>query len=168
MRWIIDGNNVMGAGGDGWWNDPSRAAVRLTQRIAEWCRTHEDPVTLVFDGSPQDDLAVLGGGNLEIAFATRRGRDAADDRIVEFVDDLVGRGSDVGGGGATAGPERIGFDEGAGTGAGDPDAGARLIVVTSDRGLRRRLPDGVLTEGAGFFRGRIGAAVGGSARRGPR
>ena len=27
--WVVDGNNVMGAGADGWWNDPVAAATRL-------------------------------------------------------------------------------------------------------------------------------------------
>ena len=27
VRWIVDGNNVMGAGADGWWNDPVAAAI---------------------------------------------------------------------------------------------------------------------------------------------
>ncbi|MFP5257146.1 MAG: NYN domain-containing protein [Acidimicrobiia bacterium] len=88
MHWIVDGNNVMGAGADGWWNDPATAAARLTQAIAEWTRTHDDEVTLVFDGGPEPRLTELAGGRLKVAFATRRGRDAADDRIVELVDDL--------------------------------------------------------------------------------
>ena len=86
MRWIVDGNNVMGAGADGWWNDPVAAAARLTQTIAEWTRTHDDDVTGVFDGAPEPRLAGLAGGRLTVTFATRRGRDAADDRIVELVD----------------------------------------------------------------------------------
>lgn len=157
MRWIIDGNNVMGAGGDGWWNDPPAAAARLTQRIAEWCRTHEDPVTLVFDGAPQDRLVMLGGGNLEVVFATRRGRDAADDRIVELVDDRRSEGPDPEA--AADRPRPV---------DGDPERRPELMVVTSDRGLRRRLPADVVTEGAGFFRGRIGAATGGPPPERPR
>ena len=85
--WVVDGNNVMGAAGDGWWNDPPAAAARLTQAIAEWTRGHDDPVTVVFDGSPQPRLRELAGGNLAVDFATRSGRDAADDRIVEVVED---------------------------------------------------------------------------------
>lgn len=140
VHWIIDGNNVMGAGADGWWNDPVAAAARLTQAVAEWTRTHDDPVTLVFDGAPERRLTELAGGNLAVAFASRRGRDAADDRIVELVEDLYG---DV--------PE--------------------LTVITSDRGLRDRLPPGVTTEGAGRFRTRVGLGGGGrgagrSSRRG--
>ena len=135
MRWIIDGNNVMGAGADGWWNDPVTAAVRLAQAVAEWSRTHKDPVTLVFDGAPEARVAELAGGNLSVTFATRRGRDAADDRIVELVDDLYAEETD-------------------------------LTVVTSDKGLRDRLPPGVISEGAGRFRQRIGLGGRPVSRRG--
>jgi predicted RNA-binding protein with PIN domain len=132
--WVIDGNNVMGAAGDGWWNDPTGAAVRLTQHVAEWSRTHDDEVTLVFDGAPIERITTLAGGNLGIAFATRAGRDAADDRIVDLVDD--------------------GYAE-------RPD----LTVVTSDKGLIRRLPPGVATEGAGAFRTRLGLDGSATGRR---
>lgn len=87
MLWLVDGNNVMGAGADGWWNDPVAAATRLTQAIAEWTRTHDDAVTVVFDGRPEPGVAELAGGHLVVAFARRLGRDAADDRIVELVED---------------------------------------------------------------------------------
>ena len=125
MHWIVDGNNVMGAGADGWWNDPVAAAARLTQAIAEWTRTHDDDVTVVFDGAPEPRLTQLAGGRLTVTFATRRGRNAADDRIVELVEDLA--------------PE-----------------GGGITVVTSDRGLLERLPSGVMGEGAGRFRTRVG------------
>ena len=85
-RWIIDGNNVMGSRPDGWWNDPIGAAARLTQAIAEWCRTHDDDVVVVYDGQPEARLRRLGGGNLAVDFATRSGRDAADDRIVALAE----------------------------------------------------------------------------------
>lgn len=129
VHWFIDGNNVMGAAGDGWWNDPVAAAVRLTDAVARWCREHDDAVTLIFDGPAEPAVARLGGGNLEVGFATRRGRDAADDRIVELVEARVD---------------------------GDTAEAARITVVSSDRGLLRRLPEGVGTLGAGTFRGRAG------------
>lgn len=125
MRWLVDGNNVMGAGADGWWNDPVAATARLTQAIAEWARTHDDAVTVVFDGRPEARVAELAGGNLTVDFARRPGRDAADDRIVEVVEDAY---------------------------ATEP----ALTVVTSDRGLVARLPPGVVVEGAGRFRTRVG------------
>lgn len=122
-RWIIDGNNVMGSRPDGWWNDPLGAAERLTQTVAEWCRAHDDEVVLVFDGRPEQRLRQLAGGNLTVDFATRRGRNAADDRIAELAD-----------------------------ADGEPRA---LTVVTSDRGLQDRLPEGVAVVGSGTFRRRL-------------
>ncbi len=125
MLWVVDGNNVMGAGADGWWNDPVGAAARLAQAVGVWCRDHDDVVVLVFDGRPELSVSAAAGGNLTVDFARRAGRDAADDRIVEVVDERYGD---------------------------HPD----LTVVTSDRGLRDRLPPGVAVEGAGRFRARLG------------
>lgn len=124
--WVIDGNNVMGAGADGWWTDPVAAAVRIAEAVATWCLS-EGPglVVLVFDGRPEPRLQALADERLEVTFATRSGRDAADDRIVEIVEERY---------------------------ADHPD----LVVVTSDRGLADRLPPGVVVEGARRFRTRIG------------
>ena len=80
----------MGAGADGWWNDPVAAAARLTQAIADWTRHHDDPVTVVYDGRPEPAVADLAGGPLTVDFARRPGRDAADDRIVEIVEESYG------------------------------------------------------------------------------
>lgn len=88
MHWLIDGNNVFGSRPDGWWNDRSRAATRFTQRVAEWCRTHDEEVTVVFDGPVDRATLELAGGKLEIEVAERRGRNAADDRIVELARQL--------------------------------------------------------------------------------
>lgn len=93
--WVIDGNNVMGAGADGWWNDPVSAAVRTAQAIAEWCLGHEADVTVVFDGRPEPRVAEIAGGNLHVDFATRAGRDAADDRIVEIVEERYAENRDL-------------------------------------------------------------------------
>lgn len=92
---MVDGNNVMGAGADGWWNDPVAAAERLAQAVATWCRDHDDAVTLVFDGRPDDRLRAAAGGNLTVDFARRAGRDAADDRIVELVEAAYGPEPDL-------------------------------------------------------------------------
>jgi predicted RNA-binding protein with PIN domain len=93
--WVVDGNNVMGAGADGWWNDPVAAAGRLAQQVAAWSNAQDGPVTLVFDGKPEPSVAEAAGGNLEILFATRSGRDAADDRIVAVVEERYAEQPDV-------------------------------------------------------------------------
>lgn len=126
MRWVIDGNNVFGSRPNGWWNDRPAAQRRFAQRVAEWCRSHDDDVTLVFDAPVDPGTALLAGGNLRIVEATRRGRDAADDEIVDLVETLL-----------------------------DTD-GVEVRVVTSDKGLRDRLPAGVETQGAGAFRDLVG------------
>ena len=82
--WLIDGNNVMGSRPDGWWRDRRGAARALTAQLAEFAAREGVPVTVVFDGAPFD-LDVPGGAPLEVAFAARRGRDAADDEIARRV-----------------------------------------------------------------------------------
>lgn len=127
MRWLIDGNNVYGSRPDGWWNDRGAASARLAQRVAEWCRTHDDDVTLVFDAPLSPATAQLAGGNLRIVEARRRGRNAGDDEIVDLLEDAR---------------EEL-----------EPDA---TTVVTSDRGLRARLGRDVEIVGVGRFRDLIG------------
>ncbi|HRW37108.1 MAG: NYN domain-containing protein [Acidimicrobiales bacterium] len=133
--WFVDGSNVVGAGADGWWNDRTAAFARFATVLAGWTNAHEDQVVLVFDGASEPSIAVVAGGDLRIEFAPRRGRDAADDRIVELVE-------------AHLGDPRRRDAEG-------------VVVVTSDRGLADRLRSGVSVEGAGTFRRRLGLDVGG-------
>jgi predicted RNA-binding protein with PIN domain len=123
--WLIDGNNVYGSRPDGWWNDRSKAAERLAQHVAEWCRTHDADVTVVFDGPVAESTSSLAGGNLRIVEAPRRGRNAADDHIVELAEALQ-------------------------------EAPQTVTVVTSDRGLRARLPSTTQVVGVGEFRELIG------------
>jgi predicted RNA-binding protein with PIN domain len=80
---VVDGHNVMGARPDGWWRDRPGAARRLLGRVR--CLAAAEPgtpVVLVLDvavpGLPEGDH-----GGVTVRYARRRGRDAADDRIVE-------------------------------------------------------------------------------------
>ena len=93
--WVVDGNNVMGAGADGWWNDPVAGAARTAGAVAGWCQGHGDEVVLVFDGRSEPSVSRAAGGNLTVTFAERRGRDAADDRIVAIVADRFGAEPDL-------------------------------------------------------------------------
>ena len=123
MRWIVDGNNVYGSRPDGWWNDRGAAAARFAQRVAEWCRTHGDEVTLVFDGPLPPAVVGIAGGNLSIEEAPRRGRDAADDLIARLAAEHL-----------------------------DERPHDELTVVTSDTGLRARLDAAITVVGSGRFR----------------
>jgi predicted RNA-binding protein with PIN domain len=78
--WLIDGNNVMGSRPDGWWRDRRAAARRLADELAAFAAREGVPVTVVFDGAPFE-VDVAPAARLEVAFARRRGRDAADDEI---------------------------------------------------------------------------------------
>lgn len=84
-RWLVDGMNVIGARPDGWWRDRDGAARRLHARLARWVAVDGADVTLVLDGRPLDDLPEGDHGGVEVLYARRSGRDAADDRIVERV-----------------------------------------------------------------------------------
>lgn len=129
----MDGNNVMGSRPDGWWNDREGAMARLTQSVAEWCRTMDDEVLVVFDGAERPAVAGLAGGNLSVRFAPGR-RNAADDVIVA---------------------EAEGVGKAEGVGEAEEASGMGITVVTADRGLIGRLPDGVAVEGPRRFLDRL-------------
>jgi predicted RNA-binding protein with PIN domain len=85
VQWIVDGNNVMGARPDGWWRDRAAAARALAAQVAAFAAAAGEPVTLFFDGRPRD-LGLPAGTPLQVGFADRGGRDAADDAIAERVE----------------------------------------------------------------------------------
>jgi len=76
----VDGNNVMGSRPDGWWKDRAGAARRLVEQIGAWAT---DDVLVYFDGAPQPDMPEPE--HVEVRYASRRGRDAADDDIAAMV-----------------------------------------------------------------------------------
>lgn len=79
-RLIIDGNNVIGSRPDGWWRDRAAAQRRLVEQLAA---AAGESVTVVFDGArPQGFDAPAA---LEVIFAGRSDRDAADDVIAALV-----------------------------------------------------------------------------------
>jgi predicted RNA-binding protein with PIN domain len=83
-RWIVDGMNVIGSRPDGWWNDPDRAVRRFIEELDRFGRTREEEITAVFDRRPPE-VAPGRHGSITVAFASRRGRNAADHDIAEMV-----------------------------------------------------------------------------------
>jgi len=116
-RLVVDAMNVIGSRPTGWWRDRPGAIRELLGRLQRLVTTTGDDVVLVLDSAPPDLVEGTHGG-VRVAHAARRGRGAADDRIVSLV-------------------------------AADPEPSG-LLVVTSDRGLRRRVTDlGAQVCGAG-------------------
>jgi predicted RNA-binding protein with PIN domain len=93
-RLLVDGNNLIGAAAGGWWRDPPRAVRELVVRLQCYAAATGDRVELVLD-VPQPDLAEGDHGGVVVTYATRRGRNAADDRIVELLDAGDGAISEV-------------------------------------------------------------------------
>ena len=79
---VVDGNNVMGSRPDGWWKDRAGAARRLVEQIGDWAN---DDVLVFFDGAEPPRMPAPE--HVVVRYATRRGRDAADDDIAALVAD---------------------------------------------------------------------------------
>jgi predicted RNA-binding protein with PIN domain len=77
VRWLVDGMNVIGTRPTGWWRDRRGAMRELVGRLDALAERTGDEVAVVLDGAPFD----LTGERVDVAFASRRGRDAADDDI---------------------------------------------------------------------------------------
>jgi len=84
-RIVVDAMNVVGSRPDGWWRDRDGAVRRLVSALQELGRRTGHRIAVVIDGRPLDDLPEGVHGGVLVAYATRTGRDAADDRIVTEV-----------------------------------------------------------------------------------
>ena len=84
-RTVVDGMNVIGSRPDGWWRDRDAAARRLLVRLQHAATRSQDALTLVLEGRPPADVPEGVHDGVEVRYARQRGRDAADDRIVELV-----------------------------------------------------------------------------------
>jgi predicted RNA-binding protein with PIN domain len=83
---LVDGMNVIGSRPDGWWRDRDGAARRLLTRLQALSLTSEEVITLVLEGRPLADVPEGAHNGVVVRYARRRGRNAADDRIVELVE----------------------------------------------------------------------------------
>jgi predicted RNA-binding protein with PIN domain len=86
-RWVVDASNVIGSRPDGWWRDRAGAARRLVAALDELAEHTGDEVIVVLDGGEPPSAE-----RVEVLAPPRRGRDAADDAIVEL---LEARGSEA-------------------------------------------------------------------------
>ena len=77
VRWLVDGMNVIGSRPTGWWRDRPGAMRDFLHRLERFAQDGGDEVAVVFDGKPFE----LPSERVDVAFASRRGPDAADDDI---------------------------------------------------------------------------------------
>jgi len=82
---VVDGMNVIGSRPDGWWRDRDGAVRRLLAKLQRLAAATGDEVTLVLDGRPVFDVGEGHHDSVQVVYARRAGRDAGDDRLVEFV-----------------------------------------------------------------------------------
>jgi predicted RNA-binding protein with PIN domain len=85
-RWIVDGMNVIGSRPTGWWHDRPGAMQQLVHEL----QALDEPVTVVFDGRP---FPVQDAGDIDVRFASRPGRNAADEDIAALVADAAEPGT---------------------------------------------------------------------------
>jgi predicted RNA-binding protein with PIN domain len=83
-RWLVDGMNLIGSRPDRWWNDPDAAVRRLIGQLGRYAAATGEDVTVVFDRRPPD-VEPGDHGGVRVAFASGRGRNAADHEIVDMV-----------------------------------------------------------------------------------
>jgi predicted RNA-binding protein with PIN domain len=82
-RWVVDGMNVIGSRPTGWWRDRPGAMRGLVERLNEFAARAGEQVIVVFDGRP---FELAGGEGVSVRFASRSGRNAADDDIAALAE----------------------------------------------------------------------------------
>ena len=128
MTVVVDVANVMGSRPDGWWKDRAGAATRLLAGL---------PVLVgrSVDGPDGDSLRI--------------------DRIIAVVEGAA-KAAGVPDGIDVVRAPMDGDSAIVEAALGAADSGARVLVVTADRGLRARLADGVLVTGPGWLNSLLG------------
>ncbi len=126
-RLLVDAANVIGSRPDGWWRDRTGAVQRLLAALQPLAAHRRGPVVVVVEGRVTEAVSAGRHSDVEVVHATRRGRDAADDRIVALVGD-------------PAAPARRGDGEGDDLWPAQR-GGAPDIVVTADRELIDRVTE---------------------------
>lgn len=129
---VVDAANVVGSRPDGWWRDRAGAASRLLGEVAALPGRDVDLPGRDVDGSGRGPVRI---GEVVVVLEGRA-RDAVPPQELPAAVQVVRAG-----------------------GYGDDEIVARagtapppVVVVTADRGLRERLPAGVVTVGPSWLR----------------
>ena len=87
MLHVVDGMNVLASRPDGWWRDRAAAMRRFAREVDSAAAERGGDWLIVFDGRPRE---IDGLECTAVEWAPRRGRNAADDRIVEIAGERDG------------------------------------------------------------------------------
>jgi uncharacterized protein YaiI (UPF0178 family) len=118
--------NVIGSRPDGWWRDRAGAIERLAAQLERWAEHSGERVTVVLEQQPRRPLPAE---RVEVEWAAKPGRDAADGEIVRRLGEWLAE--------AKAGG----------------DAEGAVVVVTSDRALAAAVREaGAAVEPSSRFR----------------
>lgn len=82
MHWLVDGMNVVGAGGDGWWRDRHGAMVALVDRLERWSAATGEDVTVVFERPPSPPIV---SSVVNVAHAPKARAHSADDELIRLL-----------------------------------------------------------------------------------
>ena len=82
---FIDGNNVMGSRPNGWWRNRAKAANQLAGEVLPLACHTQAAWTIVFDGPRPPNTPPAPHDCLTILHTDHRGRDGADNYIVQLV-----------------------------------------------------------------------------------
>ena len=145
---VVDVANVLGSRPNGWWKDRAGATTRLLDELGTGMpRTLDLPADGNAAAGPDREFgwvarahAVIEGAARDAEhsgpFVVHRAAGSGDDAIVELVTELVT--------GMATGPDNELAPQPSTEQNGGP---RRVVVVTADRGLRDRLPGGVVVVG---------------------
>jgi predicted RNA-binding protein with PIN domain len=89
MRRVVDAMNVIGSRPDGWWRDRTGAIERFIAELDSWAAGVEEAVTAMLEHEPRRPLAAE---HVEVAWAPRGGRNAADEEILRRLDAWLAAG----------------------------------------------------------------------------
>ncbi len=92
MHRIVDAMNVIGSRPDGWWRDRAAAIERLLGQLDAWSAETGERVTTVLERRPSRPPTAM---RVAVEWASRPGRDAADDEIVRRLPGWVEEGEVV-------------------------------------------------------------------------
>jgi len=82
---VVDAMNVIGSRPTGWWRDRDGAVRGLVERLTVLARLDRQRIVVVVDGRPIPGIPEGDRDGVHVIYAARAGRNAADDRIIEFL-----------------------------------------------------------------------------------